>query len=65
MTELLVAQGEYAEAEQLRAKARTLRETVEERYWMEEEGFYAFALDGQNELSRSLRACFAISSSVV
>ena len=47
MAELLAAQGEHAEAERLRAAASTLRDTVEERYWMEQEGYYAFALDGQ------------------
>jgi glycogen debranching enzyme len=47
MAELLVAQGEHTEAEQLRREAERLRCLVEERYWLDEAGFYAFALDGQ------------------
>jgi glycogen debranching enzyme len=46
MAELLAAFGEQAEAEQLRQTAKKLRAIVEERYWMEQEGYYAFALDG-------------------
>ncbi len=47
MAELLETLGEQAEAERLRQAAHTLRAIVEERYWLEQEGFYAFALDGQ------------------
>ena len=47
MAELLAALGEQTEAERLWQQAGTLREVVEERYWLEEEGYYAFALDGQ------------------
>jgi glycogen debranching enzyme len=36
------------------AKAERIRETVEQRFWMEEEGFYAIAIDGAGELCRVL-----------
>src|SRR5256885_16071131 len=54
MAELLAAQGEHAEAEWLRQQASKLREVVEERYWLEEAGFYAFALDGQKRQVASI-----------
>jgi glycogen debranching enzyme len=47
MAELLAALGEQAEGERLRQQASRLRGVVEERYWLEQAGFYAFALDGQ------------------
>jgi glycogen debranching enzyme len=47
MAELLEECGEDAEAERLRAAARTLRELVEDRYWLEDRGFYALALDAR------------------
>ncbi|MBI2395594.1 MAG: amylo-alpha-1,6-glucosidase [Deltaproteobacteria bacterium] len=46
MAELLAAAGDQGEAARLRASARALREVVEERFWMEDEGTYAVALDG-------------------
>ena len=54
MAELLAAQGEQAEAERLRQAAHKLRNIVEARYWIEEEGFYAFALDGQKRQVASI-----------
>jgi glycogen debranching enzyme len=36
------------------AKAEHIRETVERRFWMEKEGFYAIAVDGDGELCRVL-----------
>jgi glycogen debranching enzyme len=45
MAELLEARGETPGAQQQRDAARALRERVEERYWMADAGFYAFALD--------------------
>jgi glycogen debranching enzyme len=45
MAELLEERGEAVEAEGLRAAARELQAIVEDRYWLEEEGFYAIALD--------------------
>jgi glycogen debranching enzyme len=35
-------------------RAETLRALVEERYWMEDEGFYAIALDGDGEQCRAI-----------
>lgn len=54
LAELLAALGERAEAERLRHAACTLRDIVEERYWLEEKGFYAFALDGQKRQVASI-----------
>ena len=34
------------------AKAEGIRQAVEQRFWMEEEGFYAIAIDGAGELCR-------------
>ena len=45
MAELLAVQGEQAKAERLRQAAHTLRDIVEERYWTEEDGFYALRPD--------------------
>lgn len=36
------------------ARAETVRALVEERYWMEEEGFYAVALDGDGAQCRAI-----------
>jgi glycogen debranching enzyme len=47
LAELLEESGERAEAERLRADARDLQALVEERYWLEDQGFYAMALDGR------------------
>jgi glycogen debranching enzyme len=44
--------GELAAADEWRRRAETLRETVERRFWMEDEGFYGLAIDGDGELSR-------------
>ncbi len=54
MAELLAALGEQAEAERLRQQASGLREMVEESYWMEQEEYYAFALDGQKRQVASI-----------
>ena len=54
MAELLAKRSEHAEAERLRQAANKLRDIVEERYWMEEKGFYAFALDGQKRQVASI-----------
>lgn len=35
-------------------RAETLRALVEERYWIEDEGFYAIALDGDGEQCRAI-----------
>ena len=54
MAELLEALGELAEAEQLRQAAHVLRDIVEERYWLEQAGYYAFALDGHKRQVKSI-----------
>jgi glycogen debranching enzyme len=54
MAELLEREGERERAEALRAEARALRRRVEERFWMEEAGFYALALDGDKRLVASI-----------
>lgn len=46
MAELLEASGRGGEAGDLRRAAAELRSLVEERFWLGEQGFYAFALDG-------------------
>jgi glycogen debranching enzyme len=47
IAELLEERGESAEAERLRAAARELQALVEDRYWLEDGGFYAIALDAR------------------
>jgi glycogen debranching enzyme len=54
MADLLDDRGERAEAERLRAAARELRELVEDRYWLEDRGFYAIALDARKRPVRSV-----------
>src|SRR5690606_41004280 len=39
--------GDNAWADELQAKADAMRERVETKFWMEEQGFYAQALDGE------------------
>jgi glycogen debranching enzyme len=51
---LLEAAGERKRSDTLRNSAHALRRRVEERYWMDEEGCYAFALDGRKKLVRSI-----------
>lgn len=41
-------------APQWAARAETVRALVEARYWMEDEGFYAIALDGDGEQCRAI-----------
>jgi glycogen debranching enzyme len=52
--ELLDAVGESDEAGRHRAAAAALRARVEDRYWMEEAGCYALALDGDKRMVRSI-----------
>ena len=47
--EVFDALGEHDRAAELRRKAATLRGRVEELFWCEEEGTYAFALDRQKQ----------------
>jgi glycogen debranching enzyme len=50
MAERLGKPGAAAWAE----RAETMRAAVEARYWMEDEGFYALAIDGEGEVCRPL-----------
>src|SRR4029079_2025397 len=54
MAELLDVVGEREHAEALRGAARKLRALVEERFWMEDVGCYALALDGAKRVVRSM-----------
>lgn len=54
MAELAEARGVTGEPDTLREKAETLRRAVEDRFWMDEEGCYALALDGRKRLVRSV-----------
>jgi glycogen debranching enzyme len=54
MAELLDAVREHGHAEELRCAARSLRDLVEARYWMEDVGCYGLALDGDKRLVRSI-----------
>lgn len=54
MAALCKRRGEGHAAPGWTAKAEHIRETVERRFWMEEEGFYAIAVDGDGELCRVL-----------
>src|SRR5690606_17156336 len=53
MAELAVRLGDPG-AEAWGERADAVRNLVEERYWMEDQGFYAIALDGHGEPCRSL-----------
>ncbi|MHB1131819.1 MAG: amylo-alpha-1,6-glucosidase [Chloroflexota bacterium] len=50
MAELLEAVGEHEEARRLHRAAQVLRDLVERRFWLENERYYAFALDGSKQL---------------
>ncbi len=52
MAKLSKRRGNGEAAERWRACAEAIREAVERRYWMEESGFYALALDGAGEACR-------------
>ena len=54
MAELCEHVGDDAEAVRLRDSATALRGLVEERYWLEDEDFYAVALDGDKEPVRTI-----------
>lgn len=46
LAEAVRRRGDAVWAEELAAKAERVRQTVEDRFWMEDAGFYAQALDG-------------------
>jgi glycogen debranching enzyme len=52
MAALARSRGEEDAAQAWAGKAETIRETVERIFWMEDEGFYAIAVDGAGELCR-------------
>ena len=54
MAGLARLRGQEAEALAWTAKAEHIRETVERRFWMEDKGFYAIAVDGEGELCQVL-----------
>jgi glycogen debranching enzyme len=52
MANLCERRGEAEACAHWTRRAETIRKVVEERFWMEEQGFYGIALDGQGELCR-------------
>lgn len=54
MAELLEVSARPGDAEEQRRAARDLRDIVEERFWLEDLGFYAMALDGEKRRLRSI-----------
>jgi glycogen debranching enzyme len=52
MADLAKRRGEIEQAERWRARAETLRQTVEDRFWIEDLGFYAMAIDGHGQPCR-------------
>ena len=54
MSELYLAMGDDEEAKRLLQKADRLKTLVEERFWMEENGFYAMALDGHKRQAKAI-----------
>jgi glycogen debranching enzyme len=54
MAELLDAAGEPEHAQHFRHHARELRNLVERRFWMDDKGYYALALDGKKRLVSSV-----------
>jgi glycogen debranching enzyme len=49
MATLATARGEAEQAEAWRLKSEAIRQAVEQRFWMEDKGFYAIAIDGLGE----------------
>lgn len=54
MAEIYDAIGNAARAAELRDKATVLQQRFDAAFWMEEEGFYGYALDGEKQLSRAI-----------
>jgi glycogen debranching enzyme len=46
--------GQNARAAELRVEAERLRRLITERFWMEEEGTFGLALDGEKQLMRTI-----------
>ncbi len=54
MAALAERRGETEDAERWRTRAETIRKAVEDRFWMEDKGFYGIAIDGKGDLCRVL-----------
>lgn len=52
MADLASRRGDRAAASHWRHRAEAVREAVEQRFWMEEAGFYGIAIDGRGALCR-------------
>ena len=52
MAKLAALRGDKVRAERWGATAEKLREQVEQRFWMEDQGFYGIAIDGAGDLCR-------------
>jgi glycogen debranching enzyme len=52
MAELAQRRGDGVTARRWRARAEQLREAVERRFWMEDQGGYGIAIDGEGRLCR-------------
>jgi glycogen debranching enzyme len=52
MAHFATLRGQPDDAAGYSKRAKAIRECVEEKYWMEESGFYGIALDGHGELCR-------------
>jgi len=53
-SEVLWWMGETGEAERLFAEANSLKERFNEKFWIEEEGYYGLGIDRNGELIRSI-----------
>jgi glycogen debranching enzyme len=54
MARFATLRGQHDDAARCAKRAASIRACVEEKYWMEDSGFYGIALDGQGELCRVL-----------
>jgi glycogen debranching enzyme len=54
MAEILVVLGADDEADRMLAIAAKVRDLIEDRFWMEDEGFYALAIDPSGEQVRTI-----------
>ena len=52
MSQFARIRGDEEGAEAWEARAEHIRATVERRFWMEDQGFYGIAIDGEGELCR-------------
>jgi glycogen debranching enzyme len=52
MAHFATLRGLHEDAKGYKERASAIRKCVEEKYWMEESGFYGIALDGHGELCR-------------